>query len=36
VAAAADKKRLEDELVEERRKVVEATTLFNTAASGEF
>jgi hypothetical protein len=27
--AAADKKRLEDELAEERRKAVEATTQFN-------
>jgi hypothetical protein len=33
-AAAADKKRLEDELTEERRKAVEATTQFNTAANG--
>jgi hypothetical protein len=35
-AAAADKKRLEDELAEERRKAVEATMQFNTAATGEF
>jgi hypothetical protein len=34
--AAADKKRLEDELVEERRKAVEATAQFNAAATGEF
>jgi hypothetical protein len=34
--AAVDKKRLEDELVEERRKAVEATTQFNTAATGKF
>jgi histidinol-phosphate/aromatic aminotransferase/cobyric acid decarboxylase-like protein len=33
-AAATDKKRLEDELTKERRKVVEATTQFNTAATG--
>jgi hypothetical protein len=33
---AADKKRLEDELAEERRKVVEATAQFNTAATGRF
>jgi hypothetical protein len=33
-AEAADKKRLEDELAEERRKVVEATAQFNTAATG--
>jgi molybdenum-dependent DNA-binding transcriptional regulator ModE len=31
---AADKKKLEDELAEERRKVVEATVQFNTAATG--
>jgi hypothetical protein len=31
--AAADKKRLEDELAEERRKAVEATVQFNTAAT---
>jgi hypothetical protein len=35
-AAAADKKRLEDELAEERRKAVEATAQFNTAATGRF
>jgi cell division septum initiation protein DivIVA len=29
-AATAEKKRLEDELAEERRKVVEATVQFNT------
>jgi hypothetical protein len=34
-AAADKKKRLEDELAEERRKVVEATAQFN-AATGEF
>jgi hypothetical protein len=33
-AATADKKRLEDELAEERRKAVEATAQFNTAALG--
>jgi hypothetical protein len=33
-AAAADKKRLEDELAEERREAVEATAQFNTAATG--
>jgi hypothetical protein len=33
-AAAADKKRLEDELAKERRKAVEATAQFNTAAIG--
>jgi hypothetical protein len=33
-AAAADKKKLEDKLAEERRKAVEATTQFNTAATG--
>jgi hypothetical protein len=32
--AAADKKKLEDELIEERRKAVEATAQFNTAATG--
>jgi hypothetical protein len=31
---AAEKKRLEDELVEEKRKAVEATAQFNTAATG--
>jgi hypothetical protein len=36
VAAATDKKRLKDDLAEERRKDVEATTQFNTAATGEF
>jgi hypothetical protein len=35
-AAADKKKRLEDELAEERRKVVEATAQFNAAATGEF
>jgi hypothetical protein len=34
-AAADKKKRLEDELAEERRNVVEATAQFN-AATGEF
>jgi hypothetical protein len=34
--AAADKKRLDDELAEERRKAVEATAQFNDAANGEF
>jgi uncharacterized protein involved in exopolysaccharide biosynthesis len=33
-AAAADKKKLEDELAEERRKAVEATTQFNVVATG--
>jgi hypothetical protein len=33
-AATADKKRLEDELAEERRKAVEATAQFNTVATG--
>jgi hypothetical protein len=33
---AADKKRLEDELAEERRKAVEATTQFNAAATSAF
>jgi hypothetical protein len=33
-AAAAEKKRLKDELAEEKRKVVEATTQFNTMAAG--
>jgi histidinol-phosphate/aromatic aminotransferase/cobyric acid decarboxylase-like protein len=33
-AAAAEKKRLEDELAEEKSKVVEATTQFNTMATG--
>jgi regulator of sigma D len=33
-AATADKKKLEDELAEEKRKAVEATTQFNTAATG--
>jgi hypothetical protein len=32
--AAADKKKLEDELAEEKRKAVEATAEFNTAATG--
>jgi hypothetical protein len=35
-AAAADKKRLEDELAEERRKAVEATTQFNTPVTSKF
>jgi hypothetical protein len=35
-AAAADKKRLEDELAEERRKAMEATAQFNTTATGDF
>jgi hypothetical protein len=34
--AAADKKRLEDELTEERRKAMEATAQFNATATGEF
>jgi hypothetical protein len=34
--APADKKSLEDELAEERRKAVEATGQFNTAATGRF
>jgi hypothetical protein len=33
-AAAADKKKLEDELAEERRKAVAATAQFNTATTG--
>jgi hypothetical protein len=33
-AATVDKKKLEDELAEERRKAVEATAQFNTAATG--
>jgi hypothetical protein len=33
-AATADKKKLEDELAEERRKAVKATTQFNTTATG--
>jgi histidinol-phosphate/aromatic aminotransferase/cobyric acid decarboxylase-like protein len=33
-AATAKKKRLEDELTEEKRKVVEATAQFNTMATG--
>jgi hypothetical protein len=32
--AAADMKKLEDELAEEKRKAVEATAEFNTAATG--
>jgi uncharacterized protein involved in exopolysaccharide biosynthesis len=32
--AAAENKRLEDELVEEKRKAVEATAQFNTMATG--
>jgi hypothetical protein len=34
--AAADKKRLEDELAEEKCKAVEATAQFNATATGEF
>jgi hypothetical protein len=33
---AADKKRLEDELAEERAKAVEATTQYNAEATSEF
>jgi cell division septum initiation protein DivIVA len=33
-AATAEKRKLEDELAEEKRKAVEATTQFNTAATG--
>jgi septal ring factor EnvC (AmiA/AmiB activator) len=33
-AAAAEKKKLEDELAEEKRKVVEATMQFNIMATG--
>jgi hypothetical protein len=33
-AAAAEKKRLEDELAKEKRKAVEATAQFNTMATG--
>jgi hypothetical protein len=33
---AIDKKRLKDELAEERRKAVEATTQFNAVATSEF
>jgi hypothetical protein len=33
-AAAAEKKRLKDELVEERRKAVEATVQFNAMSTG--
>jgi cell division septum initiation protein DivIVA len=33
-ATAAKKKKLEDELAEEKRKAVEATTQFNIAATG--
>jgi predicted nucleic acid-binding Zn-ribbon protein len=33
-AATADKKKLKDELAEERRKAMEATAQFNTAATG--
>jgi hypothetical protein len=33
-AAAADKKKLEDKLTEEKRKAVEATAQFNVAATG--
>jgi hypothetical protein len=33
-AAGAEKKKLKDELAEERRKAVEATAQFNTAATG--
>jgi hypothetical protein len=32
--AAADKKKLEDELAEERHKAVEASAQFNTTATG--
>jgi hypothetical protein len=32
--ASAEKKKLEDELTEERRKAVEATAQFNTTATG--
>jgi hypothetical protein len=32
--AAAEKKRLEDGLAEEKRKAVEATSQFNTVATG--
>jgi hypothetical protein len=35
-AATADKKRLKDELAEERRKAVEANAQFNTAATSKF
>jgi hypothetical protein len=34
--AAADKKKLKDELAEERRKAVEATAQFNIAGTGRF
>jgi hypothetical protein len=33
-AATAEKKRLEDELAEEKRKAVEATAQFNTMSTG--
>jgi flagellar capping protein FliD len=33
-AAAAEKKRLEDELAEEKRKAIEATAQFNTVSIG--
>jgi septal ring factor EnvC (AmiA/AmiB activator) len=33
-AAAAEKKKLEDELAEEKHKAVESTTQFNTMATG--
>jgi histidinol-phosphate/aromatic aminotransferase/cobyric acid decarboxylase-like protein len=33
-AAAAEKKRLEDELAEEKRKAVESTAQFNTMSTG--
>jgi hypothetical protein len=33
-AATTEKQKLEDELAEERRKAVEATAQFNTAATG--
>jgi uncharacterized protein YbaP (TraB family) len=33
-AAAAEKKRLEDELIEERRKAMEATVQFNAMSTG--
>jgi hypothetical protein len=35
-ATAAEKKRLEDELAEERCKAVETTAQFNAVATGEF
>jgi hypothetical protein len=33
-AAAAEKKRLKDELVKDKRKAMEATTQFNTMSTG--